>query len=215
MDTPTAYKTSLKEKVITLDMLADCLYSCNKRVKNWQDKEREYREDAKNRQIMNRYYYDKYDNEGKAREKKEEYYAQKELLLTFLQPVCIHREPAGYERRRIYDYEDEYKDHEGQFVWENSFYDPDQNREVFFGDILLKDKPRFRYYLFYDTGIGYSFHQPLPAEDLGKYDLPVKQISKLVTTGEDVRRLLSNQFVSKVIQLIKDGGYTFTGTTGK
>ena len=70
MRTPAAYNNNLKNHIITMQMLVDCLYSSNKRAKNWRDKQREYRE-------RRSYHYDKYDNEGKAKEKKEEYYHQK------------------------------------------------------------------------------------------------------------------------------------------
>lgn len=65
MRTPAAYNNNLKNHIITIQMLVDCLYSSNKRAKNWRDKQREYRE-------RRSYYYDKYDNEGKAKEKKVE-----------------------------------------------------------------------------------------------------------------------------------------------
>ena len=65
MRTPAAYNNNLKNHIITMQMLVDCLYSSSKRAKNWRDKQREYRE-------RRSYHYDKYDNEGKAKEKKEE-----------------------------------------------------------------------------------------------------------------------------------------------
>lgn len=101
MKTPLEYTKNLKNHIITPQMLLDCLYSSNKRAKNWRDKEQEYREFYRS----SRYSYDKYDNEAKAREKKLKYYKQKEIMLSVLQPVCIHRECIGYERHRIYDYE--------------------------------------------------------------------------------------------------------------
>lgn len=101
MRTPIEYSKNLKNHVITMQMLLDCLYSSNKRAKNWRDKEREWRSCR----------YDEYDNESKARDKKEEYYGQKETMLSVLKPVCIHRETIYNQRReRIYDYEDEYEE---------------------------------------------------------------------------------------------------------
>ena len=44
MRTPCIYTKKLKEKVITKDMLLDCLFSVNKRAKNFRDKERELKE---------------------------------------------------------------------------------------------------------------------------------------------------------------------------
>ena len=62
MRTPTAYTNSLKNNTISMQMLSDCLYSSNKRAKNWRDKERECRDRSRN----NRYWYDVHNNEEKA-----------------------------------------------------------------------------------------------------------------------------------------------------
>ena len=74
MRTPKEYTNNIKNHIITKQMLLDCLYSSNKRAKNWRDKERD---------------------------------EQKDIMLSILHPVCIHKELLGYERRRIYDYEDD------------------------------------------------------------------------------------------------------------
>ena len=37
------YQDNLKKKIITEKMLADCLYSVNKRAKNYRDKANEYK----------------------------------------------------------------------------------------------------------------------------------------------------------------------------
>ena len=44
MRTPKEYTDNLKKKIITENMLLDCLYSVNKRAKNYRDKERDYRQ---------------------------------------------------------------------------------------------------------------------------------------------------------------------------
>ena len=197
MRTPAAYNNNLKNHIITIQMLVDCLYSSNKRAKNWRDKQREYRE-------RRRYYYDKYDNEGKAKEKKEEYYHQKEIMLSALKPVCIHKECYGYERTRIYDYESDYIKYYDEFVWRNSFYDKVEDAYVCFGDIEDKSKPLYHYYLFYDVGYNRTFHTPIKESEVSLYDdLEVVEIDKLDTKGYDIADLLSNQFVTKVINLIE------------
>lgn len=52
MRTPKEYTANIKNGIITAPMLTDCLYSVNKRAKNWRDKEREYR--YKRRDTYNR-----------------------------------------------------------------------------------------------------------------------------------------------------------------
>lgn len=80
MRTPKEYTDNLKKKIITENMLLDCLYSVNKRAKNYRDKEREYRQYYR----RNRYAYDKYGNIDRCQEMKEEYYSKKEKLLSIL-----------------------------------------------------------------------------------------------------------------------------------
>ena len=50
MKTPKIYQDNIKNRIITKQMLLDCLYSSNKRAKNWRDKEREVRQETKYRQ---------------------------------------------------------------------------------------------------------------------------------------------------------------------
>lgn len=70
MRTPCIYTKKLKEKVITKDMLLDCLFSVNKRAKNFRDKERELKEKIAEMKRWNSHYYDKYHSIDKAKEKK-------------------------------------------------------------------------------------------------------------------------------------------------
>lgn len=205
MITPAKYVTSVKNKQITEQMLVDCLYSSNKRAKNYRDKAREYRVYFK----YHRYAYDKYGNVDKCNEKKEEYYRQKEILLSVVKPTCIHKEHFGYERRRIYDYEADYKKNREKFVWENCFFDRDLGREVWFGDVPDYNKPIYNYYLFYDFNGAKSFHSPIKETDIEKYNLKVVDIGMIETEGHDIDELVSNQFVKKVIALISSGEYTY------
>lgn len=194
MRTPAAYSNNLKNHIITMQMLVDCLYSSNKRAKNWRDKERQYRS----------YRHDEYDNEEKARCKKEDYYHQKDIMLSVLKPVCIHREMIQDKyRQRFYDYEEEYWEYKAQFVHTGGYWDNELKEYVQFGDVYLDCDPIYHYYLFYDVGGNHTFHTPINEEDVCLYDLEVKDIDQLYTTGYNVADLLSNQFVTKVINLIE------------
>ncbi len=202
MKTPSTYKKNLENRVITLEMLRDCLFSVNKRAKNCRDKERKYRNND-------------FEYQDKYREKKEEYYDLKEKLLTLLEPVCIHRELYGYERERIYDYDSSYQQHlrSGDFVWENSYYDSyDEGRTVYFGDIELKNQPKYHYYLFYDLGDS-SFHTPIEKESIENYDLGIIDIDCLDTHGYEFTELLSMQFVKKVVEIIETNNYRYVKET--
>lgn len=203
MRTPEEYTKNLKDHIITSQMLNDCLYSTNKRAKNWRDQERKYRE----------YNHDKYHNEEKVRDKKEAYYAQKECLLSVIKPICIHREEFTHmERVRVYDYEDEYEElkEQGEFFHENGYYDNELHEYVSFGDIYVEDDPTYRYYLFYDIGGDHTFHTPISEDELSKYaDLEIVDIGSLQTYGAAIDDLISVQFVNKVVALVKSNDYKY------
>lgn len=214
MKTPKEYTDNLKNGIITQPMLIDCLYSSNKRAKNYRDKEREYRQMYR----RNRYFYDKYDNIGQCQAKKEEYYKQKEIMLSVIDPKCIHAEHCGYERERIYDYDPRYKKYAkaGAFVWENYYFDHDIDDFVEFGDIELKDKPIYHYYLFYDVGADKTFHTPIEEKQIADYpNLEVVKIDRIETEGHEINDLISNQFVTKLIELIQSKSYTYIQTANE
>ena len=199
MRTPKEYTANLNNGIITADMLSGCLFSVNKRAKNYRDKEREYR-----------HKFDYYNNEEKNREKKEEYYHKKDLLLGVIKPTCIHCETITRTRRqRIYDYEPEYDSYIGEFVHQNSYWDRDECREVEFGDIVVEEFEDCKFYLFYDLG-NHSFHTPIDYEIVDNYsDLEVVEIRNLNTKGNEINELLSTQFVDKVLAVVLQGNYKY------
>ncbi len=202
MKTPKEYRDNLLNHIITKQMLVDCLYSVNKRAKNYRDKERKQRAYSR----CHRYVDNSAFIEG-AREKKLEMYRMKDMLLQILTPICIHKEFIGYKTERIYSYEtEEYKKYKKQFFYEGHYMDDDYSI-VYFGDVELKDEPIYHYYLFYDLDCGHTFHTPIKKEELDKYSLPIIEISELETTGHKVNDLVSVQFVRKVIQLIEENMY--------
>lgn len=77
---------SLKNGIVTPEILGYAAYSVNKRAKNWRDKESEYRDLYR----QHRYWVDTYDNVGRAREKKEEYYRYKDRICTMFEPSKVH-----------------------------------------------------------------------------------------------------------------------------
>jgi len=205
MRTPKAFNENLKKKIITAEMLKNCLFSVNKRAKNCRDQERKYRE-------LNRSYnhkYDKYGNVEKYQNQKIQYYEMKDKMLSLVQPIEIHREPSGYEKVRIYDYEDEYYDDyfEDDVVWSNRYYDEETDDWVWFKDVLRKDMPRYRYYLYYQIDRN-GFHTPISNPEAYP-ELKIVDIGELKTFGHEVADLVSIQFVKKFLQLIEEGNYTF------
>ena len=182
MRTPKEYVTNLQNGIITEQMLADCLYSVNKRAKNYRDAAR----------------YSQYDT---VRQEMNKFYQYKEALLEYIDPICIHQQPIGRFRMRIYDYEEEYGSHPTRDrVWENEYYNYEDDRFVEFYDIEVGDE-RYLYFLYYEVG-NRSFHTPISNPE--QYGLPIVKInSDFQTYGADVADLISPQFVVKVIHCLQ------------
>lgn len=204
MRTPKRYTDLIKNKKITNQIIAECIYSVNKRAKNYRDKI----EDSNQAGF---YKYKEINNE-KAKEQKERYYSMKEDLLLNFSPKLVHKQYVGEKRQRVYSYQKNYEklynEKRNDIVWENSYYDYDRNKEVDFFDYSLGEK-KYLYFLYYEIG-EYSFHTPITEERAEKNtQLEIKEIDEnFQTHGADIVDLLSTQFVQKVIDLLDSGDYT-------
>lgn len=203
MRTPKRYIDLIKNKKITNQIIAECIYSVNKRAKNYRDKI----EDSNQAGF---YKYKEINNE-KAKEQKERYYSMKEDLLLNFSPKLVHKQYVAEKRQRVYSYQKNYEklynEKRNDIVWENSYYDYDRNKEVDFFDYSLGEK-KYLYFLYYEIG-EYSFHTPITEERAEKNtELEIKEIDEnFQTHGADIVDLLSTQFVQKVIDLLDSGDY--------
>ena len=204
MRTPKRYTDLIKNKKITNKIIAECIYSVNKRAKNYRDKIEDYKQA--------RFYKYKENNIENAKEQKEKYYSMKEDLLLNFSPKSIHKQYVGDKSKRVYSYQKNYtklyNEKINDIIKENSYYDYDRNREVDFFDYSLGEKKHL-YFLYYEIG-EYSFHTPITEERAEKNTkLEIKEIDEnFQTHGADIADLLSTQFVQKVIDLLDSGDYT-------
>ena len=204
MRTPKRYTDLIKNKKITNQIIAECIYSVNKRAKNYRDKI----EDSNQAGF---YKYKEINNE-QAKEQKERYYSMKEDLLLNFSPKLVHKQYVGEKRQRVYSYQKNYEklynEKRNDIVWENSYYDYDRNKEVDFFDYSLGEK-KYLYFLYYEI-CEYSFHTPITEERVEKNtQLEIKEIDEnFQTHGANIVDLLSTQFVQKVIDLLDSGDYT-------
>ena len=204
MRTPKRYTDLIKNKKITNQIIAECIYSVNKRAKNYRDKIKDYKQGG--------FYKYKEDNIENAKEQKEKYYSMKEDLLLNFSPKLIHKKYDGEKIQRVYSYQKKYtklyNEKINDIIKENSYYDYDRNKEVDFFDYSLGEK-KYLYFLYYEIG-EYSFHTPITEERLEKNtQLEIKEIDEnFQTHGADIVDLLSTQFVQKVIDLLDSGDYT-------
>ena len=204
MRTPKRYTDLIKNKKITNQIIAECIYSVNKRAKNYRDKIKDYKQGG--------FYKYKEDNIENAKEQKEKYYSMKEDLLLNFSPKLVHKQYVGEKRQRVYSYQKNYtklyNEKINDIIKENSYYDYDRNKEVDFFDYSLGEK-KYLYFLYYEIG-EYSFHTPITEERVEKNtQLEIKEIDEnFQTHGADIVDLLSTQFVQKVIDLLDSGDYT-------
>ena len=82
MRTPKRYTDLIKNKKITNQIIAECIYSVNKRAKNYRDKIKDYKQA--------RFYKYKENNIENAKEQQEKYYSMKDDLLLNLITKFYH-----------------------------------------------------------------------------------------------------------------------------
>ena len=204
MRTPQNYTQLVNDKKITNEMIAECIYSVNKRAKNHRDRIRKYKEDRYNPYAAR--------NIENAEDEMEKYYTMKEEMLTVFEPSLIHEQYVGEEKKRVFSTEEDYdkllQEKSNDILRKGSYYDDENSIEVEFFDYKLGRK-KYLYFLFYEIG-EYSFHLPISEQKAKKYTkLQIKEIDQdFKTHGANIKGLLSTQFVNKVLRLLQSGGYT-------
>ena len=197
MKPPKEYLKNLKHHTITKQMLADCIYSINNRALNSRDNEYKY----------THYIPDPYGNANKYRKKKLEYYSMKRVLLSILEPSHIQKCEI-LQRKRTYDYEEEYEDilKSGNYVNNSGFYDPDRKEHV---EFVVQMIPETVCYLTYTIG-NRTFRVPILESEIKKYpDLEIVDVGQITPVyGNITANMLSVQFVEKILLLIKNRNYT-------
>lgn len=196
MKPPKEYLKNLKHHIITEQMLSDCIYSINNRALNSRDNEYKY----------TYYIPDTYGNANKYRKKKLEYYGMKKVLLSVLEPAHIQKGEV-LQRKRTYDYEEEYEDilKSGNYVNNSGFYDPDRKEHV---EFVVQMIPETVCYLTYTIG-NRTFRVPILESEIKKYpDLEIVDVGQITPVyGNITANMLSVQFVEKIVQLIKSRNY--------
>ena len=196
--TPKFYTDNINNKIITEEMLEQCLYSVNKRAKNHRDRAREVRQMYRN---------DWYGTADHEYELSDEMYHIKDLLLKIVEPVKAHCTIRSTTRRFEYDEfdMDSFKDDYHVITYEE-YYNWSGVRMC---EVEYEFKECF---LLYKIG-NHTFHTPVDEDDeyyqsfikSGK----VEELHDFTTYGADVSDLISMQFVKKLVRLIESGNYTY------
>lgn len=187
MKTDALFQKNLENRILTGSMLEAALYSVNKRAKNCRDEKKKYRS------------YDPYNNWTKYEEKERYYYQMKDIMLSVISPICIHKVKHKFIRRS-YDMDDD--DYNPCFSQHriDSFYKHD--------DIIEIPEVEDDYFLFYKTAHN-SFHSPIDENVVEGYGLSVVELDSLVTTGHQIQELASVPFCRNIVDLIKSGTYQY------
>lgn len=101
MNTTKLYNELINEKKITNEIIVECIYSVNKRAKNYRDKIKEYKNGSFHQHLES--------NIEKAEEEMGKYYQLKEEFLKVFTPNLIHKQFIGEEKKRVYSYEKNYE----------------------------------------------------------------------------------------------------------
>ena len=204
MKTPKLYNELINEKKITNEIIAECIYSVNKRAKNYRDKIKEYKNGRSHQHLES--------NIEKAEEEMGKYYQLKEEFLKVFTTNLIHKQFIGEKKKRVYSYEKNYekllKEKNNDIFWKNSYYDYDKDMEIEFFDYHLGTK-KYLYFLYCEIG-EYSFHSPV-SEKIAESntELEIQEIDEnFKTHGSKIEGLLSMQFVKKVLELLQSEDYT-------
>lgn len=200
MKTPKLYADLLKKKQLTNEMIAECIYSVNKRAKNYRDKVREYRKSPYHSHIQ--------DNIDNAIAKKVEYYGMKEGLLKPFAPTVIHKQFVK-NTKRVYSYEEDYQkilvEKESDIIWKSNYFDYERCTKIHFFDYQIENN---LYFLYYEIG-GFSFHKPTSEAEANNSGLSIVEIDEnFKTYGRKIEDLLSVPFVKKVLNLLNSDDYT-------
>ena len=148
MRTPQNYTQLVNDKKITNEMIAECIYSVNKRAKNHRDKIRKYKDDRYNRYTVR--------NIENAEDEMEKYYTMKEEMLTVFEPSLIHEQYVGEEKKRVFSTEEDYdkllQEKSNDILRKGSYYDDENSIEVEFFDYKLGRKKISIFFYFMKLG---------------------------------------------------------------
>ena len=97
MKTPKLYNELINKKKITNEIIAECIYSVNKRAKDYRDKIKEHKNGSFHQHLES--------NIEKAEEEMGKYYQLKEELLKVFSPTLIHKQIHWRREKRVYSYE--------------------------------------------------------------------------------------------------------------
>lgn len=223
MQTPLSYKESLKNGIITKDMLRDCVLSADERARSYDIRLKKKAArlaclEKRQRRNPTRRYREVTDNRTYLSKKRDECYRTKARLLSYAKPTEIHETiiqqwarvnstdfatMGQYQRKHDSDIK------AGRAGNANTRTDPKTGQKTPFYDVIVIS-PSF--YIYYDFGNGRTFHTPIDAEEIRqcqeRYGIRIVKLGgKTITRRRPcpTDELISPQFVRRVLTALDDG----------
>ena len=160
-------------------------------------------------------FYDQKDQKEKLKKAEEgvKLLEKKKLILSNLEPVCIHRATSKYESS-AWDYGcPGFLDAlakglcEGTITGSRSLFEP--TKYYPYEEVTIEDinKPiEFVYYLFYRVGL-HGYHIPISADEVSTYNLPVYDYADLNLDDKSLVPVCPDKICADVLDLIGSGEY--------
>lgn len=223
MQTPYAYKKSLKNGIVTWDMFVDCVLSANERAHNYEARLRDNAADIawvakRKRRYPTRKYPTITDSRDYLARKRAECYRTKAQLLSHVTPTCIHETVIQQWHRvnstdfpTMEQYQQQYESDlkAGLVRRTNMRRDPKSGVETPFYDV---DGTFSSFYLYYELKKEQTFHTPIDADDVEryrkKYGIGIVRIEGKIFKRKHpylMDDLVSVQFVQRVITALDNG----------
>ena len=223
MQTPYTYKRSLKDGIVTWDMLVDCVLSATERARNYEARLKDNAADIARMEKQQRRYPTRRhptitDSRDYLAKKRAECYRMKAQLLSHVTPTCIHETVIQQWHRvcctdfqTMEQYQQQYDSDlkAGLVRYTNMRKDPKTGVETPFYDA---DGTFSSFYLYYELKKGRTFHTPIGADDVEryreKYGIGIVRIEGKIFTRKHpylMDDLISVQFVQRVITALDDG----------
>ena len=211
---PKDWKDGLKEGIIT-EELADAvllkLTTEGNALKTAYGQPKDY--ETLEAQLKS--FYDQKDQKEKLKKAEEgiKLLEKKKLILSNLEPVCIHRATSKYESS-AWDYGcPDFLDAlakglcEGTITGSRSLFEP--TKYFPYEEVTIEDinKPiEFVFYLFYRVGL-HGYHIPISADEVSTYNLPVYDYADLNLDDKSIVPICPDKICADVLELIGSGEY--------
>ena len=184
-------------------LIFDCLYALDKKYKTYEC----YAAQTKPLSPYKAQNAKWYQKDAEIREKFFEY---KKILLSVVEPICIHKTPISFVKKRFFEDEELFLEAKSETLGRIYNYGTTKDKEgnyIDYVDVLLKDQYNYTYNLFYNYNNECSYHTQIAAEEVEKWTeqgLPVIKLESSCDMLNSIADLLSNSIIDDIVEQIRN-----------